>query len=210
MERITLNVESREKSGKGLARTLRRDGFVPGVLYRGGKASSLKINTKEMLQFITSTAGEQVIVDLKYPDQSSKVALLKEYQRDPVQAELLHVDFFEVALDEEIMVSVKVSIKGEAIGVKRDKGILQHGRTEIDVQCLPSLIPGHIAVDVTNLGAGQTIHVSDLKLPDGIKIITDGHEPLAMVTLPTIDAGPAAGAPVAPEVAKKGKKEESK
>lgn len=218
MERMTLAVEKRENAGKGVARSLRRGGFVPGVIYKDGNASSLKISTKAMLQFIEATAGEQVVVDLKYPDQSSTVALMKEYQRDPIMSELLHVDFMEVSLTEELIVSVHVIVKGEAIGVKRDKGILQHGRTEIEVSCLPHLIPGHIEIDVTNLAAGQTIHVSDLKLAEGITILTDGMEPLATVTIPVTEAAAAApvaaeagaAAAVAPEVAKKGKKEETK
>lgn len=214
MDRMTLNVEARENIGKGAARTLRRGGFVPGTIYKSGKAVSLTLNTKEMLQFISKTAGEQVIVDLKYPDQTSKVALLKEYQKDPVRSELLHVDFMEVSLTEEIQVTVHIITKGEPIGVKRDKGILQLGRTEIEVMCLPSLIPGHIEVDVTGVVAGHPIHVRDLVMPEGIKVLTDGVEPIATVVMPAVEAAAveaaAGAAPVAPEVVKKGKKEESK
>lgn len=218
MERMTLNVDVRENAGKGVARSLRRAGFVPGVIYKAGKASSLKINAKEILQMIETTSGEQVVLDLKFPDDSSRIALIKEFQRDPIKSELLHVDFMEISLTEEVTVTVHVITKGEPIGVKRDKGILQHGRTEIEVQCLPTLIPGHIVVDVTNLAAGHTIHVRDLVLPEGVKVLTDGGEPLAMVTIPVAEAVAApveaavaaAAAPVAPEVAKKGKKEESK
>ncbi len=217
MERMKLAVEKRETAGKGIARALRRGGFVPGVIYNNGSASSLKIGTKDMLQFIEATAGEQVIVDLRYPDESSTIALMKEYQRDPIMSELLHVDFMEVSLTEEITVTVHVITKGEPIGVKRDKGILQHGRTEIEVSCLPDKIPGHIEVDVTDLAAGHTIHVSDIVLPEGITVITDGMEPVAMVTIPVTEAVAAApvvaeagAAPAAPEVVKKGKKEETK
>ncbi len=213
MEKITLHAEKREKTGKGVARSLRRQGVVPAVLYRGGGSVPIKINGKELSSFMHATAGEQVMVDIEFADGEKRMALMKDYQVDPVKGELLHTDFFEVSLTEEIKVTVHVTTTGEPIGVKRDGGLLQHGTREIEIQCLPDRIPGHIAVDVSGLETGKSIHVSDLSLGEGIKVLTDGGELIATVTAPIVEEKVEAEAAAPPEVAepeviKKGKKEE--
>ncbi len=211
MERVTLHAEKREGVGKGVARSLRREGIIPSVLYRGGTSQPIKVFAKELSQFISKTAGEQVLVNLQFPD-GVKQAIVKEYQKDPVAGNLLHVDFQEISATEAIRVMVHISIKGDAIGVKRDGGALQYGIREIEIECLPDKILGHIDVDVSNLGIGQSIHVGDLRLPEGIKVITDPDEVLVTVTSIKEEAvAPAATAEmVEPEVIKKGKKEEPK
>ncbi len=212
MERVTLGVEKREKLGKGGARSLRRSGIIPAILYKGGNSLPVQLSVKELSRFVSKTAGEQVIVNLQFPDDT-KQAIVKDYQVDPVMGNLLHVDFQEISATEAIRVMVHVAIKGEAIGVKRDKGVLQHGLREIEIECLPDKIPGHIDVDVTNMGLGQSIHVRDLKLGEGIKVLTDPDEVLATVIAVKEEVAAPAAAPaetVEPEVIKKGKKEEEK
>lgn len=211
MERITLNVEKRDATGKGAARSLRREDVIPAVLYRGGSALSIKVGKKELAKFINTTAGEQVILDLQFKDGEKKLALMKDFQVDPVRRELLHTDFYEVSLTEKIKVTVHVLTAGEPVGVKRDGGILQVPLREIEIECLPDMIPGHISVDVSKLEIGKSIHVSDLSLGEGIEVITDRHEVIAAVIAPKVEeaAAPAAAAETAePEVVKKGKKEE--
>ncbi len=214
MERITLNAEKRDRTGKGVARTLRREGQIPGVLYRGGSSLPIKINRKELSTFMQATAGEQVMVNLQFSGGEKKLALMKDYQVDPVEGDLLHTDFFEVSLTEEIKVTVSITAVGEAVGVKRDGGILQHGVRDIEIQCLPDRVPGHVEVDVSGLEAGKSIHVGDLALGEGIKILSDPGELIATVALPVVEeAAPAPAAAAAaetaePEVIKKGKKEE--
>ena len=214
MERITLNAEKRGRTGKGVARTLRREGQIPGVLYRGGSSLPIKINRKELSTFMQATAGEQVMVNLQFSGGEKKLALMKDYQVDPVEGDLLHTDFFEVSLTEEIKVTVSITAVGEAVGVKRDGGILQHGVRDIEIQCLPDRVPGHVEVDVSGLEAGKSIHVGDLALGEGIKILSDPGELIATVALPVVEeAAPAPAAAAAaetaePEVIKKGKKEE--
>ncbi|MCL4476393.1 MAG: 50S ribosomal protein L25 [Nitrospirae bacterium] len=212
MERITLHAEKRENTGKGAARSLRRSGVVPAVLYRGGSSTPIKINAKELTTFMRATAGEQVMVDLQFTDGDKKLALMKEYQVDPLKGELLHTDFFEVSLTEEIRVTVHVTTTGEPIGVKRDGGILQHGVREIEIQCLPDRVPGHVEVDVAGLETGKSIHVGDLLLGEGIKVLTDAGELIATVGAPIVEekveAVAAAPEVAEPEVIKKGKKEE--
>jgi len=212
MERITLNVQKREEKGKGAARSLRRAQMIPAILYRGGGSLPIKIPRKEIAQFINSTAGEQVMVNLRFGEEENRLALIRDYQVDPTSREMLHVDFFEVSLTEKVRVSVPVTTVGEPIGVKRDKGILQNLLREIEVECLPDNIPGHIKIDISGLEIGQSFHVGDLRLGDDVKVLTDASEVIANVIAPIVEeAAPAeAAAPevTEPEVIKKGKKEE--
>ena len=212
MERITLHAEKRDKAGKGVARSLRRAGEVPAVLYRGGTSVPMRMNAKELTAFLNATGGEQVMVDLHFSDGVKKLALMKDYQVDPLKGELLHTDFFEVSLTEEIRVTVHVTTLGEPVGVKRDGGILQYGVREIEIQCLPDKIPGHVEVDVSGLETGKAVHVSDLNLGEGIKIFTDPGELIATVSAPIVEekVEEAVAAPevAEPEVIKKGKKDE--
>lgn len=214
MERVSINAEKRDVHGKGHARSLRRSGMVPAVLYRAGKAESIKLAKKELAKLINSTGGEQVMVDLNFAGGEKKLALLKDFQVDPVRRELLHTDFFEVSLTEKVRITIHVSTVGEPIGVKRDAGLLQHVLREIEIECLPDMIPGKIEVDISKLELGGVVHVRDLKLAEGIKILTDLGDVIVSVIEPVTEAAPAAeGAEAAvaaePEVvAKKGKKEE--
>jgi large subunit ribosomal protein L25 len=214
MERISIQAEKREGSGKGAARSLRRAGKVPATLYRAGEAQSIQLSRKELSRLVNSVAGEQVMVDLQFTDGEKKLALLKDFQVDPIRSELLHTDFFEVSLTETVRVTVHVATKGEPIGVKRDGGILQHPIREIMIECLPDKIPGKIEVDISKLEVGQSLHVSDLKLEEGVKVLTDPGEVIVNVVAAVEEvAAPVAevaAAPAAaePEVIKKGKKEE--
>lgn len=211
MEKISIAAERREVHGKGSARTLRRNGMVPAILYREGRSQSIKLVKKELAKLINSVAGEQVMVDLQFADGDRKLALLKDYQIDPIKGELLHTDFFEVSLTEEVRVTVHVITVGEPIGVKRDAGMLQHAMREVEIECLPDKIPGKIEIDISKLELGQTIHVSDLKFEEGIKVLSDPGDLIVAVNAPAVEAAPAEEAAVVaePEVAKKGKKEEA-
>ncbi|MEW6161905.1 MAG: 50S ribosomal protein L25/general stress protein Ctc [Nitrospirota bacterium] len=212
MERMTLNVEKREEVGKGAARALRRKNMIPAILYRGGDSLSIKFPEKELSQFINTTAGEQVMVNLKFGDGSSRLALMKDYQVDPTKGGLLHADFFEVSLTEEVRVTVHITIIGEPIGVRRNGGVLQYLLREIEVECLPDSIPGHIEIDISGLEIGQSLHVRDLKLEEGIKVLTDPDEVIVNVVAPVVEeVAPAevvAPEIKEPEVIKKGKREE--
>ena len=213
MERISIQAEKREGRGKGAARSLRRAGKVPATLYRAGQAQSIQLSRKELSKLINSVAGEQVMVDLQFADGDKKLALLKDFQVDPIRSELLHTDFFEVSLTETVKITVHVATHGEPIGVKRDAGLLQHPTREILIECLPDKIPGRIDIDISKLEIGQSIHVSDLKLEEGIKILSDPHEVIVNVVAAVAEAvAPAAEvvetAAPEPEVMKKGKKEE--
>jgi large subunit ribosomal protein L25 len=215
MERVSIAAEKREAHGKGVARSLRRDGKVPAVLYREGRALSITLSRKELAKLINTAAGEQVMVDLQFTGGEKKLALLKDVQVDPIKGELLHSDFFEVSLTEKVRVSLHVTTVGEPIGVKRDAGILQHTLREVEVECLPDDIPGKVEVDISKLEVGQSVHVSDLQFKEGIKVLTDPGDVIVTVISPVVEeVAPAAAEAVAvagaaePEVVKKGKKEE--
>lgn len=218
MERVTLNVEKRDKAGKGIARVLRRQGMIPAIIYRGGGSLPIAISKKAMAEFIDSTAGEHTVVNLKFSDGDRKLAILKEYQTDPLKGDILHTDFFEISLTERVTVNVRIVTHGEPIGVKRDGGILQHVLREIEIKCLPDKIPGHLEADISKLEIGQYIHVKDIQVGEGIEVITTPDEIIVNVVAPAVEKEPeapaegivAAAAPetVEPEVIKKGKKEE--
>jgi large subunit ribosomal protein L25 len=139
--------------------------------------------------------------------------MIKDYQLDPVQGNLLHADFIRVKMDEVIEVSVPLKIVGEAVGVKVDGGILEHVTRSVDVSCLPNNIPEHIDIDVTDLKIGDTVKVSDLQVIDRYTILTDPGQTLVVCAAPTkeetAEAAPEEGEEAAaePEVLKKGKDE---
>lgn len=210
MERVSVNAYRREATGKGAARSLRRQGELPAVIYRAGTSEPIRIPKAEFIKILKQTRGENVLVNLQFPE-GNRLAIIKDYQLDPITGDLLHTDFQEVLLTETVRVTVKVLTKGMPKGVKEQGGILQHTLRELEIEALPDRIPGHIEVDVSELAVGQSIHVSDLKLEEGIKILTDPEEVVATVTAPAAEeVAPAPAVEVAePEVIKKGKKEEA-
>jgi large subunit ribosomal protein L25 len=208
MEKVSFSAQKRARLGKGGARTLRRGGFIPAVVYKGGDSLPVQIPGKELSRFIRKSGGEQVIITLDIAGDVRQ-AIIKDYQVEPVDGSLVHVDFQEISATELLRVPVHVVIRGEAIGVKRDKGILQHGLREVEVECLPDNIPGHIDVDVSSLLIGQNVHVRDLKLGEGIRMLSNPDEVLAAVVGVKEEVVAEVVAEVAePEVVKKGKKEE--
>lgn len=210
MERLDITAFKRETTGKGAARALRRQGEIPAVIYRKGVSESIRIPGKDFLRALKKIKSENVLISLKFPDGNSRLAVIKDYQVDPVSGELLHTDFQEVLLTETVKVTVRVITTGIPKGVKERGGILQYGLRKIDIEALPDKIPGHIEVDVSSLEVGQSIHVRDLKLPEGVKVLTDEDEVIATLTSSLLEeASPAPVSEVAePEVIKKGKKEE--
>jgi large subunit ribosomal protein L25 len=181
MERVTLNVQTREKSGKGTARTLRRQGNLPAVMYKGGNSTSIQLDSKELLQHLRAPRGEQTLWNLTFPDKTSKLAIIKKYQLHPISGAIIHADFLEIALTEKVRLHVSVNLVGEPIGVKRDKGILQRILRHVEIECLPDKIPGHIDLDVKDLQSGHSLHVSDIVAPEGVRIVTDTGEVVATV-----------------------------
>lgn len=168
-----LEVESREKAGKGVARELRRQGKIPGVLYGGGKSQFLALNHNLARKLVLSQVGHASLLTVKVSGQEDKVAVLQDHQLDPVTGAILHIDLFEVSMEKPIRVKVPVAVIGEApIGIK-EGGILHQPLRELHIECLPGLIPDHIEVTATNLAVGDGIHVKEVEAPEGVKILDD-------------------------------------
>ena len=211
MEKIMLKADKRAETGKGSARSLRRQDILPAVMYGVGKTIPIKLNRKEIQKLIYSGGGEHSLITLELNEGGSKISehpvLIKDYQREPVSEELLHVDFIEVSLKEKIKVTIPVVIIKEPAGIKMG-GIMQHRVREIEVECLPTQIPDKIEIDAGFVEIGHSLHVSDIPAMEGIKIVTDPSEVFLSVSAPKeeVVAAPAEAEVAEPEVLKaKGK-----
>lgn len=185
----SLAVELRSDTGKGFARRLRSKGRVPAVVYGHGQATvSLSIEASALEHLLkTSHAGLNTLIDLRgVSEVKGKLVLVKELQRHPVAGTLVHADFFEIDTTEKIHVLVPIRLLGTPGGVKLG-GILEHTMREIDLACLPSAIPDAIDIDVSALEMSESLHVSDLTLPDGVETTIDQSLPIAHVAMPKVD-----------------------
>jgi large subunit ribosomal protein L25 len=219
MAEIVVNAESRTDRGKNAARRLRRKGLVPAIVY-GGKdeAHAVAVDPKVLQKVLRSEAGRNTILKLELGKGSPTSAILKSWQVDPIRENFLHADFYRIAMDVAIRVTVPVAVKGEAVGVKVGGGILEVIMREIAVECLPGDIPERIEVDVSGLELNAAVRISDLPITAKVKILDPADQVVVHVVTvkeeaaPTAAAAPAEGeaaaAPAEPEVLKKGKKEE--
>jgi len=218
MEKIALTAQVREKAGKGVARGLRRNQMVPAVLYSHGKSMPISMGNKDVTKILNTEGGEHALINLKVEggkEGTDKLALIKDYQIDPRNGALIHVDLMEVAMNEKVKIPVAVHLSGSSIGVK-EGGILQHGVREVEIECLPNEIPEHLEVNISELKVNESIHVRDIKVAEGVRILTDGDATIATIQPPISDAkleamlaaAPAAAAEAGePELVKKPKKE---
>jgi large subunit ribosomal protein L25 len=199
-----LAVEIREHSGKGVARKLRAAGRIPGIFYGPGVPSvSITLDPHGLRrQLERSEAGMNTLFDLQAAGNShlqGKVVLVKQLQRHPVSGAYLHVDLYAVDLTQTIEVSVPIHLTGKAMGVDLG-GILDHNLRELELECLPRAIPREILVDVSDLGVGDSLHVRDLVLPEGVKLISDPDLSVLSVVAPAVEeAAPAEAAEVVVE-----------
>jgi large subunit ribosomal protein L25 len=174
MEQRVLNVELREKTGKGICRQLRAQELIPGVVYgKGMEPVSVTVNPKELAAAIAGEGGLNHLITLKGGGTlDGNTTIVADLLKDPIKGAVRHVDLHKVSLTEKVRVEVAVSLVGTAAGVK-DGGLLDFAMHAVEVECLPNQIPEHIDVDVTELTIGHSIHVGDLKLPAGVKVLGD-------------------------------------
>jgi large subunit ribosomal protein L25 len=218
MAEILVNAKSRSDRGKNAARRLRREGFVPGIVYGGkGDNVAIAVDPKSLQKVLRSEAGRNAILKLDISGAGATNAILKGWQVDPIKETFLHADFYRIAMDVAIRVTVPIQVRGEARGVKVDAGILELIMREIEVECLPGDIPEHIDIDVSDLGLNGALRVSDLPASAKVKILEAADQVVVhVVSVKEEAAAPTAGvaaegeaaAPAEPEVLKKGKKEE--
>ena len=168
-----LDVEKRDRAGKGIARQLRRQGKIPGVLYGGGNSQFLAMEHNVARKLVLSQVGHTGLLTVKIPGEKNRIAVLQDHQLDPITGAILHVDLFEVSMDKPIRVRVPVSVVGEVPGGVKEGGILQQPMRDLHIECLPAQIPDHIEVTATDLGVGQGVHVKGVEAPEGVKILDD-------------------------------------
>ena len=223
-----LEATVRESRGKNEARRTRADGKVPAVLYGiagSGKAEStaIAVEPKALTKILHSESGANTLISLKLAGSKGDTrVLVKDYQLDPITHQILHADFYRIAMDKVLHITVPITVKGEAPGVKQQGGILEYVHRQVEVECLPGDIPEHIEINIGELMLHQGVRVRDLPANPKVKLVTDADTMLVHVIMPkaeevatpaaTAEGAAAAAAPAAPaepEVIKKGKKEET-
>jgi large subunit ribosomal protein L25 len=185
MERVTLEVEARTPGKSSVARALRRSGRIPGIFYGHGRTPEPISVDARMLREAFHKAGIHAIFDIATPGGEKTPALLKDYQVDPTRDRLIHFDFIEVRMDQPVTSVTNVVLVGEATGVAMEGGVLDQPVHTLSVTALPAQLPAQIEVDVSELGVGGTIRVSDVQAPAGVTIEDDPDTLIASITIPT-------------------------
>lgn len=213
MAEVTLEVTRRERSGKEYAKKLRQENKIPAVVYGGHKEPvAITVERKAVVDLIQkSEHGIRSIFLLKMSgSDQQRHAMIKDTQMDPISRRMTHIDFVRVVMDEVVRLTVPVHLSGNSIGVK-EGGILDWQMRELHVECLPNAIPDTIEVDISNLGAHQQVRISDLTLPEGVKVVEEPNRVIVGVTTARAEVVAEVAAPEAvvaePEVVKKGKTE---
>jgi large subunit ribosomal protein L25 len=204
-----LSAEFRETQGKGASRRLRHEGKVPAILYGGhSDARALTVSHQKLALMLENERFYSTILNLRVGDQT-QAAILKDVQRHPFKNAILHIDFQRVEENEKIRISIPLHFKGAAVspGVKSQGGIVSHMRTEVEVSCLPKDLPEFVEVDISGLSLNESIHLSQLKIPEGVQLMDLAKEDSAVVAIhspraeepePTAAAAAAEGAAAAP------------
>jgi len=216
MEKITLKATLREELGKSACKHLRHEGCIPAIVYKGGgEGIPVYVDNKELWHALHTEAGENAIITLDISGgkkSEKKTVMVQEKQTDPINEQFIHVDFHEISLTEIIKVKVPVTVKGEAAGVKEEDGVLNQAMWEIEVECKAMEVPEHIYVQVDDLKIGDAIHVKEVVVPDGVKVMDDPEQMVVSVNPPHVEEEPAeeeiSEEGEEPELIQKGKKEE--
>ena len=217
MQQIVIQGKKRDVRGKNAMRRLRQAGSVPGVLYGGtGEAVPVALEAQQLAPLFRTEAGHNALLNVKIEGQNDELAVLKDWQTDPLHGSLLHVDLFRVAKDVRMRVRVPVHTAGDPLGVKQQGGVFEVISREVEIECLPTDIPDEFRMDVTGLMIGKQLRFSDLPLdPAKMKLVSEARTVIAHVVAPRKEeevapeaAAAVAAAPTEPEVIKKGKKEE--
>ena len=212
--KFDLTVAVREQAGKGAARSMRRAGKIPAVLYGQGDCLLLSVNPEELIKILKSHAGSTALISLTVNGAKSKpnrTALLRDYQVDPVTGAVLHADLFEISMSKPIRVKVPIKVIGGIPAGVKEGGVLHHNMRDVHIECLPAVLPDYIEVDASPLTIGSGIHVKELGVREGVRFLDDADQMLVSVAAPISDAKlealltSGAGAAGEPEVVAKGK-----
>jgi len=208
-----ITVKSRDEKGSANSRRLRRDGWVPGVIYSdGGTARTVSLPKHEFEQMLRHHASEHVMIKIQIDNGAEESVLLKEVQHNALSGSVVHVDMQKVDMNKKLRVEVPVELVGEAEGVRTQGGVLDHLLHHVQIECFPADIPEEICVDVTELKLGETLTIKDIKIGSAkYSILMDADVGVASVSLPKVVEEPVAeegAAPAAPEVIREKKPEE--
>jgi large subunit ribosomal protein L25 len=211
-QQANLQAASRTATGKGAARSLRREGKVPGVIYgHGREAEAVTIDKSALNKMLFGISAGTTILDVAVDSRPPVKALIREIQRDSLRpAEIIHLDLYEVRSDEEITLAVPIRLLGIPDGVRNFGGVLDHVLRELEVEVLPSNIPDHVDLDVTALTIGHSLFVRDVKV-ENAKVLNDPDTPICTVVAPRTEEAPAVVEEVAttePELIRKPKAED--
>jgi large subunit ribosomal protein L25 len=194
-ERVKLVVQNRAVLGSAESRRLRRQGLIPGVLYGREQPVAISIPERDLRAAISGAGGSHAVLDVVVDSGKTHSSVLKEYQQDPVRGYITHVDLQEVRLDQPIHAAVSIVLDGDPVGV-REGGVLNQVTTSVNVEALPLEIPEHLELDVSGLAIGDSIRLSEVKVPDGVTILDDLEETvIASVAMPRaeVEEEPAEG-----------------
>jgi large subunit ribosomal protein L25 len=204
--RNSLSARVRDGAGKGSARRLRAQGLVPAIVYGRHLETPVHIAVDPIAvkKAIATPHKFNTLLTLKLDGQPERLVLLKDYQQDPLSREMLHADFIDVHENEQIKVNVPLVLTGRPVGVT-EGGILSQNRREVEVYAMPSAIPEKIEADVSHMKIAQSMHINDVKLPEGVRVKSHVNYTIAVVSVPEKEevapvaaaAAPVAGAPVA-------------
>lgn len=189
MQRVAIEAVSRESGKHGKLSALRRQGFIPGVVYgRGMTALSVAVPVRAF-ERIRRTTGESAIVELQFDSGTAMTTVVHEFQMNPIHDTYTHVDFLAISLDEPLTSKIPIRPVGTAIGLK-EGGVLEHSLYELEVEALPLDIPDYLEVDVSDLGLKHSIHVADLKLGDKVKVLSNETATVFSVVAPAVEEAP--------------------
>ncbi len=212
MSTASLSASSRTDVGKGVARSLRRDGRVPAVIYgHARKPQPLSVDARELGRLLGQVSAETTVIELDI-DGAMARTLIRDIQRHPVKRAIIHVDFQELVVGEKISVKVPIVLVGTSVGVRLNGGILSHIMQELEVLVDPANIPNKIEIDITNLNVGASVHVDELPIPEGVEVLADMRDTVLTVSASKateeVAAAPVEGAAGEPEVIRKTKADE--
>ncbi len=181
---VSLNATARDVSGKGTARSLRRSGQVPAVIYGHGRdPQRLSLNARDLDKMLGHIQAESTVIEVTVGGHTAKT-LIREIQRHPIKRQILHVDFQALVAGEKVTVNIPIVLNGIPEGVRLEGGVLDQTLRELEIEVDPSDIPDHVELDITNMVIGDSLHVSDIKLPAGVKILDDPETSVAVLAAP--------------------------
>jgi large subunit ribosomal protein L25 len=213
MASAQLSAKPRDGTGKGSARSLRAQGQVPAIIYGHGRdPQPLAIDTRELEKLLSKISAESTVIDLTMDGKSART-LIREIQRHPFKRQILHVDFQELVAGEKVTVRIPIVLTGIPEGVRVDGGILDQVMRELEIEVDPANIPNHVEVDVNPLRIGDSVHVRDIALPEGVELVGEADSTVCVVSAPravveTVVATEEVEVAAEPEIIGKAKKEE--